>query len=170
MRCDGQPQCPDLSDEADCRMDQGPSGLLGDHHQRPPPFSLATTERTIIGPSGSRPATEVATLTSEVNDFDVLLNAGCLPSEWTCSGVGDVGWWCLPGSMRCDGIAQCPDLSDETSCPPKFQCLTSGDCIPMELVCDGVPQCVDGSDELMGCLRPYRMIPPQYLPMYLWGG
>ncbi len=34
----------------------------------------------------------------------------------------DYGAEAIPLSMRCDGVPQCADLSDEVGCPPMFVC------------------------------------------------
>ena len=58
--------------------------------------------------------------------------------------------------MQCDGVPQCPDLSDEVECGAdtadggcdldQFRC-DSGQCVEADMVCDGFYQCDDGSDE-----------------------
>lgn len=70
----------------------------------------------------------------------------CKENEWHCGGG-----MCLPIQMRCDGVPQCPDLSDEYLCRSRcdrteFQC-GDGACIDPRLVCDGYQDCLDYSDE-----------------------
>lgn len=54
-------------------------------------------------------------------------------------------------SRLCDGVVDCPDLSDETSCSycqeGFLHCGVGRSCFPKSKQCDGVPDCPNGSDE-----------------------
>ena len=72
----------------------------------------------------------------------------CKDTEFQC-GSGE----CIVSSWRCDGDADCNDLSDESNCP-KSTCsplteFTCGDgrCIDIKWRCDGSLDCSDDSDE-----------------------
>lgn len=73
----------------------------------------------------------------------------CSETEFGCSRSGP----CIELFMLCDGIPQCPNLSDELDCAPDatvFTCLESGERVPVSLRCDGLTDCRDGTDE-QGC-------------------
>ena len=73
----------------------------------------------------------------------------CPRDQWHC-GTG----LCIPVKYRCDGMAQCSDLSDEVSCDcdqdNMFRCDTGhvSQCVDTMFVCDGWIHCLDGLDEL----------------------
>ena len=62
--------------------------------------------------------------------------------EWDCGFD-----FCIPESMKCDGVAQCPNLSDEENCCLDGHICSDGSCIPFWKLCDGEFDCTDGSDE-----------------------
>lgn len=71
----------------------------------------------------------------------------CKPDEFKCAS-GE----CISTSFVCDKENDCPDGSDEVSCPTptcspqSFQCNNSA-CIMLLWLCDGDEDCADGSDE-----------------------
>lgn len=87
----------------------------------------------------------------EEHKAGVCSATNCTSNQFTCQSTGQ----CIPLNWKCDGIADCPDESDE----PKQQCTkqcfnqsktfqcASGQCIDILRRCDGLPDCRDGSDE-----------------------
>ncbi|XP_030835681.1 cadherin-23 isoform X4 [Strongylocentrotus purpuratus] len=76
------------------------------------------------------------------------------PSDYMCLNGA-----CVSGQSRCNVALDCPDFSDETSCPlpcqnGMFQCTSILQCISSLLVCDGTNHCNDGSDEGLVCQNP----------------
>lgn len=71
----------------------------------------------------------------------------CSPEEFRCASGQ-----CVSKTFVCDGENDCPDGSDEASCPKptcssrSFQCNNSV-CVPALWRCDGDQDCADGSDE-----------------------
>lgn len=73
---------------------------------------------------------------------------GCGPGEATCMN-GD----CIPKTSICNGVYDCPDGSDESSCgkshgcePNEFRCRNNR-CVLKTWRCDGQNDCDDNSDE-----------------------
>uniref|UniRef100_A0A673HRK1 Very low-density lipoprotein receptor-like n=2 Tax=Sinocyclocheilus rhinocerous TaxID=307959 RepID=A0A673HRK1_9TELE len=58
---------------------------------------------------------------------------------------------CVPLNLRCDGVEDCGDSSDEISClnctGGSFHCVAAARCVSSRSVCDGKPDCSDGADE-----------------------
>ena len=66
-----------------------------------------------------------------------------------CRGFQCNSGLCLPASFRCNDRVDCPDLSDEISCPWRrgyWQC-DNGLSVPNNRWCDGVDDCYDNTDE-----------------------
>ncbi|XP_076313100.1 LDL receptor protein 1 isoform X3 [Tachypleus tridentatus] len=75
--------------------------------------------------------------------------ANCTDSEFEC-GTGV----CIPFQLTCDGIAECPDESDENinycatrTCHTGFFHCSNNRCVSNKLVCDKEDNCGDYSDE-----------------------
>lgn len=65
---------------------------------------------------------------------------------------------CVSKVAQCDGMSDCSDGSDESSCNAftcktnEFRCNT-GNCIPSSWECDSQIDCSDGSDEGSKCCK-----------------
>ncbi|XP_039297965.1 very low-density lipoprotein receptor [Nilaparvata lugens] len=105
-----------------------------------------------------------------------LSESGCHPSEFAC--YSRTGAYCIKLILKCDGVLDCLDGSDElncyntkkkpgaedvtprpddsshlVSCPyPSWMCDNNTRCIDVERLCDTRNDCKDQSDEGLKCL------------------
>ncbi|XP_024215406.1 atrial natriuretic peptide-converting enzyme isoform X2 [Halyomorpha halys] len=88
---------------------------------------------------------------SNFPEYSAEEESHCLPKPGCSDDLESRGL----GSRLCDGVPDCPDLSDETSCnhcpAGSLHCTSSKTCVQRHSLCDGNMDCPDGSDE-RGCL------------------
>jgi len=120
--CNGDSNCDDGSDEADC--------------------PTVSTDKFDCADGGQVSVTYRCDGSLDCNDGSD--EEEC--PEFRCA-TGEV----ISASIKCDTRADCPDMSDETDCgyDPEFKCA-DGSVVFVRGDCNGEIDCADGSDET-GC-------------------
>ncbi|KAG7237028.1 hypothetical protein INR49_032873 [Caranx melampygus] len=144
-RCDGDNDCRDWSDEANC--------TVGHHTCEASSFQCQTghciPQRWMCDGDDD---------CQDDSDEDPQRCEGTRCKGFLCSNDT-----CLPATVHCNGIQECPDGADEHNCDPlctrymEFVCKNRAQCLFQSLVCDGIKHCEDGSDEdaeYAGCATP----------------
>ncbi|XP_071984527.1 low-density lipoprotein receptor-related protein 8-like isoform X2 [Engystomops pustulosus] len=136
-KCDGEPECPDGSDESEATCSYTKQ--------------ICAAEKFSCGESSNKciPATWKCDGERDCeNGLDEKdCPTGCPRGEFQCSDKS-----CISSSFVCDGSKNCHDGSDEKDCAivtcrsGQFRC-GKGVCIPEKWLCDGQADCADQSDE-----------------------
>ncbi|XP_074659791.1 low-density lipoprotein receptor-related protein 6-like [Tubulanus polymorphus] len=123
-RCDGLPECEDMSDESNCPKCSAQQ------------FSCKTGQ-CIDRQQHCDGIKDCVDGSDEDNC--------CAPNQYQC-----LNYQCISIHRYCDGRYDCKDRSDENSCckSDQFRCKNF-QCIPKLAHCDGFQNCLDGSDEMM---------------------
>ncbi|RCN30147.1 Low-density lipoprotein receptor domain class A [Ancylostoma caninum] len=175
LRCDGKADCPDGSDELNCKECQ--SAFSCSISPKSKVKVCLRAEQLCDGiahcPDGYDEEKHCKS-TCDDDEMSCPSTSLCLPSSSVCDGIVDcdteedevnceectrgaqfceVTKRCIPAGQLCDGIPQCPDRSDEKGCDcracsgsGKALCA-DGECLERSRVCDGIVDCSDGIDE-----------------------
>ncbi|EZA49376.1 Sortilin-related receptor [Ooceraea biroi] len=136
-KCDGDNDCGDSSDEANCnRATCSPNNFECDGNKCIPKYWVCDLDRDC----------------KDGKDEMNCTYTNCTETQFKCDNGR-----CISHRWRCDGEDDCRDGSDERNCTRNVQpstcrsdevlCKADNSCIPAAWKCDSEPDCEDGADE-----------------------
>ncbi|CDW52605.1 low density lipoprotein receptor protein [Trichuris trichiura] len=157
--CNGQPDCPDGSDELDCRR----SSRAAVEQNCPKDHFRCSEKNTECIPISWVCDGKKDCLGGE-DESSCHLTAPCPPDHFSCRNKR-----CIDQRFVCNDLDDCGDGSDEERCPltgyhkcnaDEYKCY-KGPCIPIEAVCDGIKECPHEDDE-WNCTAVVHCLPGEF--------
>ncbi|VDL74948.1 unnamed protein product [Nippostrongylus brasiliensis] len=128
LRCDGKNDCPDGSDELNCKVCQSA-------------FSCSISKKSKVKVClRAEQLCDGITHCPDDYDEEEHCKKTCADDELRCPSTS----LCLPSTAVCDGVVDCETEDDEEDC--KALC-SDGTCLERSRICDGIVDCSDGVDE-----------------------
>ncbi|XP_014669426.1 PREDICTED: low-density lipoprotein receptor-related protein 2-like isoform X2 [Priapulus caudatus] len=181
-KCDGDDDCYDNSDEANCTEITCAATDFKCENQRKCVSSSSLCDNHNDCSDGSDEM-NCPNKTCQGDQY-LCTNGNCVPRTWICDTENDCkdgsdegsfcrnhtcastyfvcdNGRCINNVWVCDGDNDCYDNSDEKDCPPvscrsfEFTCSDLKQCVAQSVRCDGHNDCNDASDEI-GCPTPEK--------------
>ncbi|VDP04629.1 unnamed protein product [Heligmosomoides polygyrus] len=146
LRCDGKSDCPDGSDEFNCRECQ--SAFSCSMSSKSKVKVCLRAEQLCDGvahcPDDYDEEKHCSNFKGTWNTYAILEDS-CDDDEFKCPSTS----LCLPPTSICDGIVDCDSEDDEKDCKEctRGALCSDGTCLDRSRVCDGITDCSDGVDE-----------------------
>ena len=155
--CDGISQCGDEEDELMCHngnihKTSNPTRIISGLHEKIKDGIDKLNSGDILS---SRPCTFMRNIDKYFSNIDNSHLLHC--RHVLCPGMFKCGHsYCIDIVAICDGVVDCPDSEDESSClnlycPGMIKCRGETKCVPTWNICDGRSDCVLNQDDEATC-------------------